>query len=160
AIGTVSKWPATTTRSSRPASVRATTVSPCRDTSRCWYWDRAASTAAASGFSDPLTDDTSQTSAVRSATERVISRAAVIRSRYRPLDPHQPPLPMSPALVTPPLVTPHLSCNGPAGLLLSCAPCRPHLPRRTEPRGVSVLPLPRPQATSSTLGTPTRIWAS
>ena len=37
ATGTVSRWPAMTTRSGRPSSVRATTTLPSRITSRCAY---------------------------------------------------------------------------------------------------------------------------
>ena len=41
AIGTVSRWPAITTRSDRPSSVRAMTTLPSRTTSR-WPYPRSA----------------------------------------------------------------------------------------------------------------------
>ncbi len=64
ANGTVSRWPARTTRSGRPRAVRAMTVLPSRMTSRWPTRRRAASMASASSRSLPLTDSMSQTAAV------------------------------------------------------------------------------------------------
>src|SRR5918995_3989410 len=74
AIGPVPRCPATITRSTRPRSVRATTVSPSRSTRRCEQPRKAASTASASVDSSPLTDGMSQRAAVSSGAARSRSR--------------------------------------------------------------------------------------
>ena len=68
----MSRCPATTTRSARPRSVRATTVLPCRETVRCSSGRSAASTSSAIRFSLWLTDSmfTSCSSRVTGSAER------------------------------------------------------------------------------------------
>src|SRR5690242_9079943 len=68
AIGTVSRWPARTTRVGRPRLVRASTASPTRATSRPPSARRAASTASASAFSLPDTDGVSTSARVSAST--------------------------------------------------------------------------------------------
>ncbi len=70
ATGTVSMWPASATRSLRPRLVRATTTLPLRSVSRCASPASAASIAAASAASSPLTEGTSTSWAVISAGSR------------------------------------------------------------------------------------------
>src|SRR6478672_4021626 len=71
--GTVSRWPATTTRSPRPSSVRATTVWPRRVTCRWPRVARAASTASAISCSWWLTEKVSTSCWVRATTSAVRS---------------------------------------------------------------------------------------
>src|SRR5690606_28163687 len=73
ATGTVSMWPATTTRSLRPREVRATTALPSRMTSRCRRSRRDASMRSASSRSPPLTDSTSTICAARTSARCVRS---------------------------------------------------------------------------------------
>ena len=54
--GTVSRWPATTTRCLRDPVVRATTLSPIRVTSSAGALRSVASTSSASARSSPLTE--------------------------------------------------------------------------------------------------------
>src|SRR3954471_6594684 len=72
--GTVSRWPAITTRSARPRSVRATTLLPWRLTVRWSYAESAASTASAISCSCRLTDS-------MSTSWRVSETASALRSR-------------------------------------------------------------------------------
>src|SRR4051794_22703182 len=78
ASGTVSRCPASTTRSSRPSSVRATTASPNRLTARCGSGCSAASTASAMVRSSPLTDSMSHSVWVRSTGSWVRSRTGTV----------------------------------------------------------------------------------
>src|SRR5690606_27135787 len=82
ATGTVSRWPAITTRSPRPRFVRATTVLPDLSTFRCGCPARACSTSPASTSSPPLTDSMSTTAAVSVRTS--CARSSIRRSPRTP----------------------------------------------------------------------------
>src|SRR5665811_1280021 len=75
--GTVSRWPAITTRSSRPRSVRATTVFPSRVSLRWRCSPSAFSTASAICASFRLTDSQSTNAVVRAMTSACRSRAVM-----------------------------------------------------------------------------------
>ncbi len=62
--------PASTTRSARPNSVRATIALPSRCSARCGRSASAAAIASASGCSSPLTDSMSTSCAVSSPADR------------------------------------------------------------------------------------------
>lgn len=66
--GTTSRWPASTTRLSRPRFVRATSVSPCRCTSRCGSVRRNASVMSVRCRSSSLTEYTRITCMHRSVS--------------------------------------------------------------------------------------------
>ena len=76
--GTVSMWPASTTRSSRPRSVRATTVLPIAGHLEVREVAQRGLDGIREGCSSRLTDSMSHTAAVSEVTSVVRSRAVVV----------------------------------------------------------------------------------
>src|SRR3954470_10050197 len=84
AIGTVSRWPARTTRPGRSRSVRASTALPTRSTSRPPSPRSAVSTASARRSSDPDTDGMSTSARVSARTSAERSRCGRVPTTAEP----------------------------------------------------------------------------